>query len=188
MYVWMKCIYVVSSQQTLVPMRVCVLMHVGAVIRQILHRNRSDRSDRLCRLRCRWEIDGGGAACARALANSIHLHLRRQSAQAWRKRRTKYQKCNVHRHAGASQQRAASAAPTSLYLSLYICIYTYMMYMYVCMYIRMYALLLYLSLPINASVLLYSCCTHTLTIKGHVHVRTPSLLLPYSGFTYSIYI
>ena len=79
MYVCMKCIDIVSSQETLVPVRVCVLMHVGAVIRQILHRNRSDRSDGLCRLRCRWEIDGGGAACARALASSIHLHLSCQS-------------------------------------------------------------------------------------------------------------
>ena len=50
MYVCMKCIDIVSSQETLVPVRVCVLMHVGAVIRQILHRNRSDG---LCRLRCR---------------------------------------------------------------------------------------------------------------------------------------
>ena len=43
----------VSSHQSLVPVRVCVLMHVGAVIRQILHHNRSDRSERLCGLRCR---------------------------------------------------------------------------------------------------------------------------------------
>ncbi len=40
----------VISQQTLVPVRVCVLMHVGGVIRKILHHIRSDR---LCRLRCR---------------------------------------------------------------------------------------------------------------------------------------
>ena len=39
-----------SPQQTLVPVVVCVLMHVGGVIRKILHHNRSDR---LCRLRCR---------------------------------------------------------------------------------------------------------------------------------------
>ncbi len=40
----------VISQQTLVTVRVCVLIHVGVVIRTILHYNRSDR---LCRLRCR---------------------------------------------------------------------------------------------------------------------------------------
>jgi hypothetical protein len=40
----------VSSQETLVPVRVCLLIHVGVVIRQILHHNKSDR---LCRLRCR---------------------------------------------------------------------------------------------------------------------------------------
>ena len=39
-----------SSHQSLVPVRVCVLIHVGAVIRQILH---DDRSERLCGLRCR---------------------------------------------------------------------------------------------------------------------------------------
>ena len=40
----------VSPEQTLVPVVVCVLINVGVVIRKILHHNRSDR---LCRLRCR---------------------------------------------------------------------------------------------------------------------------------------
>jgi hypothetical protein len=70
----------VSSQQSLVPVRVCVLIHLGAVIRQILQHIRSDSSERLCRLRCRLEIDGADAACASALACSMHLDLRRQSA------------------------------------------------------------------------------------------------------------
>ncbi len=49
------------------------------------------------------------------------------------------------------------------------------------------ALLHYLSLPKNASVLFYSCCTHTLLIHKHVYVRTPAYLLFYSGFTYNIW-
>ena len=60
LYMYMcVCIYIymtarlICSPQTLVPVRVCALIHVGVVIRQILDHNRSDRSERLCRLRCR---------------------------------------------------------------------------------------------------------------------------------------
>jgi hypothetical protein len=41
----------VSSEQSLVPVRVCLLIHVGFGIRQILQKH--IRSERLCRLRCR---------------------------------------------------------------------------------------------------------------------------------------